>query len=308
MILIFGPQDIHTMRVLGKVMARGEQAVIFNSLSYPCEASLTYDIASPCGGRLQAPGAAEIALSEIKSVYWYANQGAQVYHSTDPADIAYRQQEADAALNSFLDNVNCFWVNPPAAIALHRTKVHQLQLLLRAGLRVPDSLVTNNATALREFYEKHQGRVICKPLYQGTFFHLLSKEDLEPERLERLALNPLLFQEYIEGVDIRVNMVGECPFASEIQTEHFYYKTSEFELKAIAMPASVLDDCRRAMQCLSLVLGGIDLRRTAAGEFVFFEVNPSPQYLVFEDRNHYPITETLVDLLIQPSGPRAIEA
>ena len=42
----------------------------------------------------------------------------------------------------------------------------------------------------------------------------------------------------------------------------------------------------------------MDFRRTADGEYFYFESNPSPMFLGFESRCGLPITEALIDLLV----------
>ena len=45
------------------------------------------------------------------------------------------------------------------------------------------------------------------------------------------------------------------------------------------------------------MLTGIDMRQTHENEFVFFEANPSPQFLIFEDSTDIPISDDLIDVL-----------
>jgi glutathione synthase/RimK-type ligase-like ATP-grasp enzyme len=291
MILILGPRDIHTERVADRVLAQGGKVDILNSGDFPGLVTLsgTLDFDEPGSLRLQGHLGA-IPLGVIQSVYWYAMSGYAMGRDCG-------EEEADSGFGSLLRNLDCHWVNPPQAVGLHRYKFHQLKLLKAANIRVPDSLMTNDPEALLAFYEKHQGRVICKPLYQGLLLHRLTKADLAPERIERLRESPLLFQEYIEGTDIRVHVVGEETFASEVVSELFNYKTDFFS-RPVEIPDSIRELSIRAARVLGLVLAGIDFRRTETGEYVMFEGNPSPQYLVFEDQCGYPISDALATNLL----------
>lgn len=292
MILILGPKDIHTDRVAGRVSALGEEVITLNSGDFPKCVSLCGTLENDRPGTIRLSGQpAAIPLESIRAVYWYALSGLAV-------GTEYPEEEADSGFGSFLRNLDCHWVNPPQAVLLHRYKFHQLKLLKAAGIRVPDSLMTNDPESLLSFYQKHQGRIICKPLYQGLLLHPVTEADLLPDRLERLPESPLLFQEYIEGTDIRVHVVGEATFASEVVSELFNYKT-DFFTRPIEIPDEIQALSVRAARTLGLVLAGLDFRRTESGDYVLFEANPSPQYLIFEDQCGYPITNTLAAALVQ---------
>ncbi len=265
---------------------------MLNSGDFPGRVSLSGTLDSNEQGTIRLSGQPEaIPLESIRAVYWYAMTGLAV-------GTKYPEEEADSGFGSLLRNLDCRWVNPPQAVMLHRYKFHQLKILKAAGVRVPDSLMTNDPESLLAFYQKHQGRIICKPLYQGLLLHPITEADLSPERLERLRESPLLFQEYIEGTDIRVHVVGEKTFASEVVSALFNYKT-DFFTRPLEIPDEIQALSVRAARTLGLVLAGIDFRRTEDGEYVLLEANPSPQYLIFEDQCGYPITHTLASCLSQ---------
>jgi D-alanine-D-alanine ligase-like ATP-grasp enzyme len=46
-----------------------------------------------------------------------------------------------------------------------------------------------------------------------------------------------------------------------------------------------------------LLVAGIDLRRTPAGEWYCFEVNPSPAFTFYQDASRPPIAEAIARLL-----------
>ena len=64
------------------------------------------------------------------------------------------------------------------------------------------------------------------------------------------------------------------------------------------LPSAVADACRQIAGALQLVWTGIDLRRTIEGNYYFFEANPSPMFLGFQQRSGLPLTDALVSLLV----------
>ena len=65
------------------------------------------------------------------------------------------------------------------------------------------------------------------------------------------------------------------------------------------LPEDLARLCRHVARALDLVWAGIDLRRTAAGEYFFLEANPSPMFLGFEAATGLPLTEALTELLLK---------
>lgn len=54
------------------------------------------------------------------------------------------------------------------------------------------------------------------------------------------------------------------------------------------------------MKRLRLHYGCIDLRLKPDGTYVFFEINPSGQFLFVEDDTHQPLCESMEELLVYP--------
>jgi glutathione synthase/RimK-type ligase-like ATP-grasp enzyme len=208
--------------------------------------------------------------------------------------------EMKAALGTLFHNLNhCLWVNGPNTIEQHRYKAHQLKLLQKAGLRIPQTLITNDAQMLRDFYERMNFQVIFKPVSGGAHTRLLTEEDFTPDRLAELAKIPVQFQECIHGVDIRVYAIKNTLYAAEIRAETIDFRDNPYaEVVPIELPDTVAQDCLTLMQTLDYHFSGIDMRRTADGEHVFIEGNPSPMFVVFEEITGYPVSHRLLELLI----------
>jgi hypothetical protein len=114
-----------------------------------------------------------------------------------------------------------------------------------------------------------------------------------------VRLAPVIFQEYVEGVDLRVTVVGDRVFAAEIDARHTSYPcdmrmvVGEASIRAVRLPEAVEAGLLALMRRLGLVYGACDLRRRAGGEHVFLEVNPAGQWLFVEQRTGLPIADAL---------------
>lgn len=189
----------------------------------------------------------------------------------------------------------------PAELGVDTVKPYQLFRLKQAGLPTPRTLITNDADAVREFMAI-VGPVVCKPVYGGAHCERVAGEVLE--RLPLIASAPAIFQEEIKGADLRVTAVpGQILSAVEIANDGVDYRAGARYGQAgtyapVELPPQVAAMCFRAMEVSGLGFSGIDLKRTAEGEYVFIELNYSPVFSGIEQITGHPISEGLARYLI----------
>lgn len=70
------------------------------------------------------------------------------------------------------------------------------------------------------------------------------------------------------------------------------------ELIPINTPETVQKQSIAITKVLLMEWTAIDLRLTPEGEYIFLEANPSPMFLHFERQTGFPITQTLIQLLM----------
>ena len=122
-------------------------------------------------------------------------------------------------------------VNPPAAARQHFLKLDQLELLRGAGVPVPRTLASNDPEAVVAFARELSAPLVCKPLAGGGLCRRAGAHDLRRERLRALAAAPVLFQEEVQGRNIRVYVVGgEVAAAYEIVSEELDYRGAETDV------------------------------------------------------------------------------
>lgn len=191
-------------------------------------------------------------------------------------------------------------VNRASAMLSNFSKPYQAQLIARQGLPIPPTLVTNDAAAVRAFASAHE-HLIFKSI--SSIRSIVRELDTGAQRdLERLRNLPTQFQERIVGADVRVHVVGDELFACAIESDAVDYRYAARDQLEIAMtPCTLPDDVARACLRLSAELDlpfcGIDLKRTADGRYVCFEVNPSPAYSFYEECTGQSISAALVSYL-----------
>ncbi|MCK7527854.1 MAG: hypothetical protein MZV64_64715 [Ignavibacteriales bacterium] len=128
-------------------------------------------------------------------------------------------------------------------------------------------------------------------------------KDFSGNKLEYLKYSPVQFQEMIKGVDVRVYGIEDKIFIAEIRAA----KTLDFrgdkdaEIVPVELPEKIKQDCLKIMELFDLKFYFVtDIRyNKETDEYVFIEANPSPMFTYFENKSGYPISESLVNLLIK---------
>ena len=196
-------------------------------------------------------------------------------------------------------------VNPRLPSAPYDFKPLQLAAFRRAGLPVPQTLVTNEPESVRGFH-RAVGEVVAKPVAGGAATRLLDDDMLQ--RLDAIRSAPVIFQERIPGRDVRVTVVdGEVVSAVEIAIDAIgeidyrassAYQEGRVQYTVHALPDDVGALCVRAAHLCHHVLSGIDLKRREDGAYVLLEANSAPVYLDIEEQTGAPISERIVGYLM----------
>ncbi len=190
-------------------------------------------------------------------------------------------------------------VNSLEVNSQHSRKPLQLELLRRAGLPVPRSLASNDPKAVKAFVKDVRAAVF-KPLAGGATVRRVQKEDLSRERLEGLTLAPVLFQELLEGISVRVYVVGKrVVAAAEIHSTELDYRRDE---GVVASTRLTIEERRAAVSAAAacdMRFSGVDLIRGAKG-FHVLECNPSPMFAVFEEKTGLDVAGPLAKYLLNP--------
>lgn len=297
MILLWGISADQPLALVFNALQQKKAPVLFLDQLQASASELELHFNGGISGNLTTPQwSAE--LSSFHSVYVrpYDTRNARLVQSqADSGDF-------EQVLLSWIEMTPALVVNRPSAMSSNNSKPYQLQLIRDSGFNVPDTLVTTDPQAAREFWKLH-GSVIYKSVSGvRSIVRRLSTE--HESRLDEVAHCPTQFQEYIDGTDYRVHVVSEQIFACEITSSADDYRHSQDappSLNACEVPREIAERCRELSACLNLAVAGIDLRRTRTGEWYCFEVNPSPGFSFYEHATGQPIAEAIADLLLRSS-------
>lgn len=225
---------------------------------------------------------------------------------TDSTSQLFAWSESTEALTGFWRSLECFWMNPPAGDETAQRKIRQLQVARQVGLRIPETLITNDPGQARSFVEKHLGEGVIRKAFRNIpeaprSTELVTRDDLA--RIDSVRLAPVTFQVFVPAaLDLRVIVVEEEVFAAgirsapEFQTD-YRMGIGSAEFSAYPLPVPVADALLELHRRLGIVYGASDFRVTPDGEHVFLEVNPGGEYLFASERTGQPVPQAIAACL-----------
>ncbi len=208
-------------------------------------------------------------------------------------------EEWAEALEGFLAHIEeARWMNHPSRNVLASHKLEQLSRANSFGLRTPETLVTQDPDRFREFYTRHRGAVIVKPMASGYVERHEEERDslvytnrVGPEHLndlDDLRGCPTLFQRLIEkACDVRITVVDGDMYSVELTAREpdgsqrcdiRRNNMDDVSYRAITLPDEVRAKVAALVASYRLRFAAIDMAVTPAGEWVYFEVNPNGQW------------------------------
>jgi len=298
-ILILGnASDAHAAHIKDALTQAGATVDYLDTSLFPKQLQVSWQPDTQLG-YLTLPDAIELNIQDIHSVFWRNFFGVYVTDFKDPRQKQVAYNDSMSTLRTLMQGSSTKWVNSWQAYQFHKEKPLQLSKAKEMGAIIPATLISNNPQQVREFCQTHE-TVIFKPVYGGAHTQFVTEEHLEPQRLNiALSLSPVTIQEYIAGTNIRSYVIGDVIYAAEIRSPSVDFREDlEAELIPIELPDLIKKQCLAIAKAFMLEWTAIDWRMKSTGEYVFLEANPSPMFIHFERQTGFPITDTLVKLLM----------
>ncbi|MBE9040669.1 hypothetical protein IQ235_07730 [Oscillatoriales cyanobacterium LEGE 11467] len=299
-VLILGnAEDAHARHLKQALTVAGVRVEYLDTSQFPSELRLSWQPETDKGS-LTLPNGSPFSLSEIHSVFWRTFTGVGIREMSDANRHRIAFNDSMSTVRSLLQAIPARWINSWDAYQFHKEKPLQLHAVGKLGVKIPATLISNDPQQVTAFASINHP-VIFKPVYGGAHTQLVSDRHLEPERLKAaLSLSPVTIQAYIPGTNIRSYAIADEVYTAEIRSESLDFRQDpQAQLIPIELPESVRQQCLAIARTLKLAWTAIDWRRTQAGEYIFLEANPSPMFVHFEKQTGFPITQKLVELLIQ---------
>lgn len=306
-LIISANEDIHAQAVM-RELARHDRsgARMLNLSGFPVRFSLNmrFDNNGHCDHELHFADRT-VSMKEVSAVWWRRPQPFGIPAEVkDPAARQFAMSEAAKAFQGMWQSSRALWVNNIQREAAASHKPYQLALAKEIGLRIPETLITNDPEEARDFWSALPGQVVYKP-FTASLESPPERRIVKPEE-ERMAesvrLAPVIFQKYVAGKDLRITVIGDRVFPAEADTRPdtgLHYRRHD-------LPPAMEQKLLAFMRRLGLEYGAIDMRLTLEGEYVFLEVNPAGQFLYVELATGMKIAAALADRLAAGKEPSAV--
>lgn len=311
-VIVSHRDDVHAHAVKTALVRLGGSAYVLDIQEF----TTAYDLHTVIGPQTSSleicsrgtPG--RLRLDDIAGIWWrrpYPYPGGYRQDTPDSIVTVVRDERRSALVGSLNGLIpNSFNDQGRSRQAAH--KPTQLVRAQRLGLRIPETLITNDADEVRAFHERMGRRTVYK-MFNGSPFGLYGTRRIEQEdldRLDQLQACPAIFQEFIDGeYDIRAVVVGDQVFAARLAYEPLKdvidTRFVDTQVSAYTLPRDVEDVLVRFVAGAGLVYSAIDLRYSPELGYVFFESNPEGQYLWIEIEADLPISHAIAERLLRGS-------
>lgn len=304
--------------IAGALRERGVEPITFDSAAFPSGApvSLAYDGSSFRGAE----------LADVSAVWHNLVVGTDLPGPGPGMDPGTRETciaASERALIGLFDSMSVFQVDPVWAKTRADNKPYQLRIAQRMGLEIPQTIITNDAEAVRAF-ARRCGPVITKMLVQPiggegdeadvVFTTALGEDDLA--QLDGLELCPMIFQAQIENRrDVRATVVGTRIFAAALERspEGLDWRRDSYASdrapvwEPYELPPALGDRLLAMLDHLELQYGAADFVVRPDGSHVFLELNASGSFGFLGEAIARPIAAAIADVLVDPSARRGVE-
>jgi glutathione synthase/RimK-type ligase-like ATP-grasp enzyme len=296
--------DPHADEMVIRLQRAGQEVVRIHPEDFPIMASLGISLTTEetWQGQLLLPAERKINLKDIQSVWWRRPSDFVLPTDLSKDDAVFVKDELTYGLRGLWHSLDCYWVSYPDNIRGAGYKVEQLQRARKIGFEVPRSLVTMNPDEVRDFYDRCNGNIIYKAIWQamltkadGQAGQVIYTTPVKPEHLATLdtvKLAPCLFQEYVpKALELRVTVVGNDVFAAEIHSQENEATAVDWRNYSVnvpyrkaTLPQEIEQKCLEFVDSYNLNYSALDFILTPDGRYVFLENNPNGQFGFIEDQ------------------------
>lgn len=311
-VVIVAPEnDAHALVIKSTLdTEHGVEAVIWDTSRLPVNDFLTFRPKAAKGLISLNLSGRELESEDIYSIWWRRPNGFNLSKDIRDEKIArFCTREYSALLHGALASLKVPIVNMPHAESLANRKAFQLTITQQCGLHTPNTLISNDPEQVEEFWKQNHKDCIYKTLTptpdQFRETRHLTEEDLC--HLDTLRHAPIIVQERIQGLDVRINVFGGKVFAASVQSDLPEAKTDwrldlTCKWESYKLSRDLQLQLRSFLTQLGLHYGCIDMRVQPDGRHIFLEVNPSGQFLFVEVDTEQPLANSFSHLLLHPES------
>ena len=321
-LIITHTQDNECITQVGEALAaRGAEAVRLDTDLYPEEIQLSTELIDGEWSYSLQKGAEKYNLNDFGAIYYRRSRIAKsLKGKMEPELLNPTIDESRRTIQGIINTFPGFVLDPVWLIRHTENKQVQLNAAVKAGLKIPKTLISNSPDEVKAFYNTCNKSMIAKMqssfavfregIEHVVFTNVITDEDMAD--IESLTTCPMIFQENIaKKLELRCTVVGRQVFTSAVDSQASGKSDEDWRKDGEALvskwepyqlPAEVEQQLLATMDALGLNYGAADFLLTPDDELYFLEVNPAGEYFWLDnallgDKGH-PIAAAIADLLL----------
>lgn len=171
-------------------------------------------------------------------------------------------------------SLRCEWINSTIDTKQGGDRVEQLSVAKSIGLNIPNTLITNDPGAARDFYRCYNRNIVLKALHHHSvviqdkvysmYTHRVLDQDLS--KFDDLIYAPCILQERLDKqYELRITVVGDRFFATRIDSQFatnghddMHCLLRDLPKRATEIEYNVAEQCLNIVNSLNLKYGAID--------------------------------------------------
>ncbi|TDE08701.1 MvdC/MvdD family ATP grasp protein [Dyadobacter psychrotolerans] len=250
-------------------------------------------------------------ISKFTSV-WFRRTKLPEPIDVDPFVEVFYLSELRWFQKNLWNTLEARWLSEPSAVYRAENKFLQLKIAQQIGFAIPCTLVSTDVVRIKQFFDDSRGQVIIKPIYNNRFesksnSHLIYTSKISRADIENLQESlplPSIYQKYIDKKnEVRVTVVGDRVFSACVDSQQneitkVDWRKERLPFSRCCLPETIQNKCLEIVRALNLSFGAIDLIVTPEGEYVFLEINPNGQWAWIEMDTELPISDSIIEFLI----------
>lgn len=306
-LIVAPPGDAHALVVAARIEDFGYDVIMWDTGRLPGtdHLSLQLDNSGTRKVLLRSTAFGTLDLLSVRSIWWRRPKPPTIPPTVEGSYMRwYCRSETEQLLLGALSGLQVPIYNDPDAEERAARKPFHLSVAAEMGFTVPETLITCSPSDASSFVRAASGEdLIVKP-FRSPPDSGFSTQDYVTSLSEKLVLlqnAPAILQDRIRPYrDVRVAVVGDKIFAGVSESEMIDWRVDRnIRWMKHQLPDDIESLILSFMRKIGLTLGHLDFRLTGTGDYVFFEVNPSGQFLFLEVDDHkIGVTAALTDLLI----------
>jgi len=246
------------------------------------------------------------------SAVWFRRTKLPEVEGIDQYVEAYYLSELKWFQKNLWNTIEARWISEPDSVYRAENKFLQLKTAQRIGFTVPATLISADVHQVHEFFDDNDGQVIIKPIYNNRFESKSTSQLIYTTKISKTEIGnmleslplPSIYQKYVEKkLEIRVTVINDKVFSASVDSQQnemtkVDWRRERLPFTPYSLPQIVQNKCVDLVKALNLSFGAIDLIETPEGEYVFLEINPNGQWAWIEMDTGLPISDSIIDFLI----------